>query len=125
MRPWQARKEKSQTIRKVKGRILYGRDGSSVSHTGTVAVTHYHSYEQVQFVGRRYITMVIDHDGTVAVTHYHTRSIFSLIDRTRFPHFSFYDWIFHEETVHVCALGPIHYHYLTHSNPVSFLTILL
>ena len=32
MRPWQARKEKSQKIRKVKveGRILYGRDGSSV-----------------------------------------------------------------------------------------------
>ena len=29
MRPWQARKEKSQKIRKVEGRILYGRDGSS------------------------------------------------------------------------------------------------
>ena len=31
MRPWQARKEKSQKIRKVEGRILYGRDGSSVT----------------------------------------------------------------------------------------------
>ena len=30
MRPWQAMKEKSQKIRKVEGRILYGRDGSSV-----------------------------------------------------------------------------------------------
>ena len=30
MHTWQARKEKSQKIRKVEGRILYGRDGSSV-----------------------------------------------------------------------------------------------
>ena len=28
--PWQARKEKSQKIRKVEGRIHYGRDGSSM-----------------------------------------------------------------------------------------------
>ena len=28
MRPWQARKEKSQKIRKVEGRILYGRDAT-------------------------------------------------------------------------------------------------
>ena len=33
MRPWQARKEKSQKIRKVEGRILYGRDGSFI-HMG-------------------------------------------------------------------------------------------
>ena len=30
MPPWQASEEKSQKIRKVEGRILYGRDGSSV-----------------------------------------------------------------------------------------------
>ena len=30
MRLWQARKEKSQKIRKVEGRILYGRDGFAV-----------------------------------------------------------------------------------------------
>ena len=29
-RPWQARKAKSQKIKKVEGRIIYGRDGSSV-----------------------------------------------------------------------------------------------
>ena len=29
MRPWQARKKKSQKIRKVEGRILYSRDGAS------------------------------------------------------------------------------------------------
>ena len=36
MRPRQARKEKSQEIRKVEGRIIYGRDGSS-GDTGTVS----------------------------------------------------------------------------------------
>ena len=36
MRPWQARKEKSQKIRKVEGRILYGRDGNNNNNNNDI-----------------------------------------------------------------------------------------